>query len=89
MAIQGTQNTHCFCIFLIFPSIFYFIFLILKKKNKIKTKQLDKNRQTIMKAWKKDVDAWKHDRKVQMYESMDPKADKNSIKESPTLDRKN
>ena len=42
-----------------------------------------------MKVWKKDVDAWKHDRKVQMYESMDPKADKNSIKESPTLDRKN
>ena len=42
-----------------------------------------------MKVWKKDVDAWKHDRKVQMHESMVPKADKKSIKESPTLDRKN
>ena len=37
-----------------------------------------------MKAWKKDADAWKHDS-----ESMIPKADKKSSKESPTLDRKN
>ena len=60
---------------------------------KNKTKQnwkITKQKQTNnMKVWKKDVDAWKHDRKVQMHESMVPKADKKSIKESPTLDRKN
>ena len=42
-----------------------------------------------MKAWKKDADAWKHDRKMQMHESMIEKADKKSSKESPTIDRKN
>ena len=78
MAIQGTQvpkytNTHCFCIYLIFP------FFILKKKNKIKTKQPNKNKQTT----------WNHERNMQMHESMIPKADKKSSKENANLDRKN
>ena len=42
-----------------------------------------------MKEWKKDVYAWKHDRKVQTHESMIPEANKKSSKESPILDRKN
>ena len=37
----------------------------------------------------KNAYAWRHDRKVQMHESMIPKADKKSSKEIPTLDRKN
>ena len=37
----------------------------------------------------KNAYAWRHDRKVQMHESMIPKVDKKSSKESPTLDRKN
>jgi len=48
-------------------------------KNKIKTKQPNKNRQT----------SWKYERNVQMHKSMIPQADKKSSKESPTLDRKN
>ena len=81
MVIQGTQvpmyTEHCFYIFFLF-FFFYFIFLFWKK-NKIKTKQPNKNRQTI----------WKHERKMQMHESMIPKTDKKSSKWSPTLDRKN
>ena len=47
-----------------------------------------------MKAWKKDAYEGRHDRRVQdrrvqMHESMIPKADKKSSKGSPTLDRKN
>ena len=44
-----------------------------------KKKQSNKNRKT----------KWKHERKMQMHESMIPKADKKSSKESPTLDRNN
>ena len=79
MAIQGTQvlkytNTHCF-VFL----LFFFPFLFWKKKNKIKTKQPNKIKQTT----------WNHERNMQMHESMIPKADKKSSKENPNLDRKN
>ena len=42
-----------------------------------------------MKAQKKDAYAWRHDKKVQVHESMIPKVDKKSSKESLTLDRKN
>ena len=65
-------NTHYFCIVLIFPSSF-------KKKNKIKSKQPNKNRQIT----------WKHERNMHMHESMISKADNKSSKERPTLDRKN
>ena len=89
MAIQGTQvpmytNHTLFLYFSDFSLLFLFW-----KQNKTKTNYLDKNRQTIMKAWKKYAYAWRHDRKMQMHESMIPKADKKSSKESPTLDRKN
>ena len=80
MAIHGTQvpmyTKHT--LFLYF-SDFSFLFLFWEKKNKIKTKQLNKNRQTT----------WKHERKMHMHESMVPKVDKKSSKESPTLNRKN
>ena len=42
-----------------------------------------------MKEWKRDAYAWRHDREMQMHESMIPKADKKLSKKSPTLDRKN
>ena len=79
MAIQGTQvpmytNTHYICNFYDFSFLFLFW-----EQNKIKTKQPNKNRQTT----------WEHERKIQMHESMIPKANKKSRKESPTLDRKN
>ena len=78
MAIQGTQVPMYtkYTLFLYFFFIFLFLFW---KTNKIKTKQPNKNRQTT----------WKHERKMQMHESMIPKADKKSSKKSPTLDRKN
>ena len=56
-----------------------YIYIYIEKKNKIKTKQPNKNRETT----------WKHEGKVQMHESMIPKANKKSSKESLTLDRKN
>ena len=88
MAIQGTQvPIYTNTLFLYFSN-FSFLFLFWKQ-NKIKTKQPSKNKQTTWKAWKKDAYAWRCDRKMQMHESMIPKADKKSSKESPTLDRKN
>ena len=83
MAIQGTQvpmyTKHT--LFLYFSN-FSFLFLFWKQNKK-------KKKTNNMKAWKKDAYAWSHDRKVQMHESMIPKADKKSSKESSTLDRKN
>ena len=58
---------------------FFFLF-ICKKKNKAKLK----NNQT-----KTCETTWKHERKMQMHESMIPKAYKKSSKESLALDRKN
>ena len=78
VAIQGTQvpmyTKHT--LFLYFSD--FSILFLFWKQNKIKTKQLNKNRQTT----------WKHERKMHMHESMIPKADKKSSKKSPTLDRK-
>ena len=73
MAIQGTKVP-------IYTNTHcFFFFFFFKQNKKIKTKQPNKNRKTT----------WKHERKVQMHESMIPKAYKKPSKESPTLDRKN
>ena len=85
MAIQGTQVPMYRNTLFLYFSDFTFLFLFWEQ-NKIKTKQPNKNRQT---TWKKDAYAWRHDRRVQMHESMIPKIDKKSSKKSPTLDRKN
>ena len=81
MAIQGTQvpmytKYTLFLYFSDFSIFFYFFF----KQNKAKLKNNKK---------KSCETTWKHERKMQMHESMIPKADKKSSKESPTLDRKN
>ena len=79
MAIQGTQipmyTKHTLFLYFSDFSIFFNV-----KQNKAKLK----NNQT-----KTCETTWKHERKMQMHESMIPKADKKSSKESPTLDRKN
>ena len=79
MVIQGTQvpmyTKHT--LFLYFSD---FSFFLNEKQNKAKLK----NNQT-----KTCETTWKHERKMQMHESMIPKVDKKSSKESPTLDRKN
>ena len=81
MAIQGTQvpiyTKHTLFLYFFFFSLSFFKRKY--KKNKNKNKQSTKNRQTTQ----------KHERKMQMYKNMIPKADKKSGKESPTLDRKN
>ena len=84
MAIHGTQvpmyTKHTlFLYFFDDFSNFFFKFLY-EKQNKAKLK----NNQI-----KTCETTWKHKRKMQMHESMIPKADKKSSKESPTLDRKN
>ena len=61
-------------------AIQFFFFFLYVKQNKAKLK----NNQT-----KTCETTWKHERKMQMHESMIPKAYKKSSKESPTLDRKN
>ena len=55
----------------------------------IKKKKNNQKQTNNMKAQKKDAYAWRHDKKVQVHESMIPKAFKKSSKESPTLNRKN
>ena len=79
MAIQGIQVPMYakYTLFLYFSD-----FSIKKKKN-------NQKQTNNMKAQKKDAYAWRHDKKVQVHESMIPKADKKSSKESPALDRKN
>ena len=80
MAIQCTQvpmyTKHTLFLYFSDFSLSFFKKIL---KNKNKNKQSTKNRQTTQ----------KHERKMQMYKSMIPKADKKSGKESPTLDRKN
>ena len=71
----NVQKTHIVLYFSDFS-----IFFLYEKQNKAKLK----NNQT-----KTCEITWKHERKMQMHESMIPKADKKSSKESPTLDRKN
>ena len=83
MAIQGTQipmyTKHT--LFLYFSDFSKKkLFVLYVKQNKAKLK----NNQT-----KTCETAWKHERKMQMHESMIPKVDKKSSKEIPTLDRKN
>ena len=79
MAIQGTQipmyTKHTLFLYFSDFSIFFNV-----KQNKAKLK----NNQT-----KTCETTWKHERKMQMHESIIPKAYKKSSKESPTLDRKN
>ena len=79
MAIQGTQvpmyTKHT--LFFYFSDFSIFLY---EKQNKEKLK----NDQT-----KTYEITWKHERKMQMHESMISKVDKKPSKESPTLDRKN
>ena len=84
MTIQGTQipmyTKHTLFLYFSDFSIFFILFFLYVKQNKAKLK----NNQT-----KTCETTWKHERKMQMHESMIPKAIKKSSKESPTLDRKN
>ena len=83
MAIQGIQvpmyTKHTlFLYFSNFLILFYFFYI----KNKINKRKLKINNKNML-------NKIKHKRKMQMHESMIPKADKKSNKESLTLDRKN
>ena len=90
MAIEGYTSTNVYKTHTDFVFFWLFLFLFLFWKKKQSKEKTTKQKQTNnMKVWKKYVYAWRHDRKMQMHESMIPKADKKSCKESPTLDRKN
>ena len=87
MTIQDTQvpmyTKHTLFLYFSDFSIFlFFLFFLLlyEKQNKAKLK----NDQT-----KTCEITWKHERKMQMHESMISKVDKKPSKESPIIDRKN
>ena len=82
MAIQGTQvpmyTKHTLFLYIFFFQIFLFFLFVKQNKAKLKNNQTKTCETT-----------WKHERKIHMHESMIPKANKKTSKESPTLDRKN